>query len=55
MKAIFILLYPIHILRKLTIPYYTEATWNRKTASIMPFFSIFFILYTQDCKLIFSI
>ena len=44
----FIVLYPFNLLRKLTIPYYTESTWNRTYATSMPLCSVFFVLYTQD-------
>ena len=47
MKILWVLVYPFNFLRKFTIPYYTEMSWNRTEAVFMPFFTGFFVVYSQ--------
>jgi solute carrier family 24 (sodium/potassium/calcium exchanger), member 6 len=48
MKTIKIATYPADILRNLSIPFYTETTWNRNKAAFFPIIASLFIISSQD-------
>lgn len=45
MKIIFLLFWPINLIRRLSIPVYTSDTWNRLQASTSPLVIILLLLY----------
>ena len=43
-----VLAFPFDLVRQLTIPMFTQETWDRLTASLSPLFAGVFILVTQE-------
>lgn len=49
-KALEIALFPLYLIRRVTIPLYEEATWNRYYASLTPLCGFMFTLYGTERK-----